>query len=364
MSLEAVNSISEFAPLFAAWQQFCLNGDAAALRDHLRSDFPPDRHWISPDFDRAAAFERRWQWLQLALPQLHNFFAAQQFSDHWFVPLWSVWLPLACQLQNWYQAEQASHPSAPQIIGFLGGQGSGKTTLTTLLKCLLELQGYRVVAWSLDDLYLPYPDRLALQAQDPRLIWRGPPGTHDLALGLQVLRQFKRGQATVAVPRFDKSCHAGAGDRAGFETLTPVDFVLFEGWCVGAQPVDPSLFEQADLPAPIETDADRRFARDMNQALGAYVPLWERLDRLIVMQLQDYRWSQQWRQQAEQQMRAQGSSGMSDAAIQAFVEYFWKALHPEIFITPLTQDSERVDLVLEIGADHLPTRVYRPRVAQ
>jgi D-glycerate 3-kinase len=63
-------------------------------------------------------------------------------------------------------------------------------------------------------------------------------------------------------------------------------------------------------------------------------------------------------------MRAQGSSGMSDAAIQAFVEYFWKALHPEIFITPLTQDSERVDLVLEIGADHLPTRVYRPRVAQ
>ncbi|NJN84296.1 MAG: glycerate kinase, partial [Caldilineaceae bacterium] len=313
--------------------------------------------------DAAAEFERRWQWLNAALPQLQPFFAARQFPDTWFLPLWSVWLPLACQLQDWQRSSTRSTapPSpAPQIIGFLGGQGSGKTTLTTLLKCLLELQDYRVLAWSIDDLYLPYGDRLQLQQQDPRLIWRGPPGTHDVALGLNVLNQFKRGQQPVAVPRFDKSCHDGAGDRMAFETVDPVDFVLFEGWCVGARPIAPCILDQPDLPAPIWTDADRTFAQDMNLALHEYLPLWEQLDRLVVMQLQDYRWSQQWRQQAEQQMRAKGLAGMSDQAIQEFVEYFWKSLHPELFITPLTQEPSWSDLVLEIGVDHLPDRVYRP----
>ncbi len=305
-------------------------------------------------------FERRWQWLQQALPPLEVFFADRHFSDSWFPPLWSVWLPLACQLQDWRQAAPTSHAASTLVIGLLGGQGSGKTTLTMLMKCLLELQGDRVLAWSLDDLYLPYHDRLALQAQDSRIIWRGPPGTHDVPLGVEILQQLKLGQYPVSVPRFDKSCHAGAGDRTGFEVLPPVDFVLFEGWCVGALPVPNEIFEQTSLPLPIQTTADRAFAQDMNRALQAYIPLWNQLDHLIVMQLQDYRWSQQWRQQAEQQMRAQGLPGMSDPAIQEFVEYFWKALHPEIFITPLTQDADRVDLVLEIGADHLPARVYRP----
>ncbi len=304
--------------------------------------------------DRAACFDRRWRWLELALPAIEPFFGSRQFESNWILPLWAVWLPLAAQLQDW-----ASGMTAPPIVGFLGGQGSGKTTLTTLLKLLLELQGLRVLAWSLDDLYLPYADRLALQAEDPRLIWRGPPGTHDVALGQQILRQLQAGE-TAAIPRFDKSAQGGAGDRAGFETVGPVDLVLFEGWCVGARPLSPMVFAAAaTLPEPIRTVADRAFAQDMNQALHEYLPLWAMLDRLVVLQLQDYRWSLIWRQQAERRMRAMGGAGMDDRAIAAFVEYFWTALHPELFVTPLTREPGWVDLVLEIGANHWPARVRR-----
>ncbi|MBE9029290.1 glycerate kinase [filamentous cyanobacterium LEGE 11480] len=339
--------------MLQAWQQFC-SGNSQPLQQCLEAEFPPDECWARADFDRSAEFQRRWQWLEMAQPQLQEFFAARNFPDTWILPLWSVWLPLACQLQDW---QRLAHPT-PQIIGFLGGQGSGKTTLTTLLKCLLELQGYRVLAWSIDDLYLPYEDRLALAQQDPRLIWRGPPGTHDVSLGRDILQQFKARRPSVAVPRFDKSRHSGAGDRSGFEPVDAVDFVLFEGWFVGAQPLAPERLEQLRWPDPIRTAADRQFAQDMNQALQTYQPLWAMLDHLVVLQLQDYRWSQQWRQQAEQQMRAQGLPGMSDLEIQAFVEYFWRTLHPDLFITPLAADG--ADLVLEIGADHLPDRVYRP----
>jgi D-glycerate 3-kinase len=76
----------------------------------------------------------------------------------------------------------------------------------------------------------------------------------------------------------------------------------------------------------------------------------------------DYRLSQQWRRQAEQEMIATGKSGMTDAQVNEFVEYFWKALHPELFITPLTKNPNLVDLVIEINPDRTPGAVYRPGV--
>lgn len=262
---------------------------------------------------------------------------------------WNVWLPLAIQI-----ADQRKQKKQPFIQGFLGGQGTGKTTLTAVLSLILSHLGYRTIGLSLDDLYLTYLDRQLLQSQDPRLARRGPPGTHDLKLGLDVLTQLKQGNQTVEIPRFDKSQWNGAGDRTQSDVISDADIVLFEGWFVGVRPIDPALFETA--PAPILTEPDRAFARDMNARLYDYLPLWQQLDRLSVLYVPDYRLSKQWRKQAEHQMIAQGKPGMSDAEIDEFVDYFWRSLHPELFIKPLIQTC---DLVIEINADHSLGAVYR-----
>ncbi|MGA7933621.1 MAG: glycerate kinase [Kovacikia sp.] len=268
--------------------------------------------------------------------------------------LWRFWLPLAIQLVKRRQAQ-----AQPLIQGILGGQGTGKTTLGVALTLILQHLGYQTLSLSLDDLYKTYGDRLRLQAQDPRLIWRGPPGTHDIALGLEILDQLRSaapGQP-IAIPRFDKSRHQGSGDRADSELVSNVEIVLFEGWFVGVRPVDPALFDQA--PPPITTAADRAFARDINRQLQAYLPLWERLDSLMVLYPKDYRWSKEWRKQAEQEMRSRGKTGMDDRDIDAFVDYFWKALHPDLFINPLVERSGGADLVVEIDANHAPGAIYR-----
>lgn len=264
-------------------------------------------------------------------------------STNHIVTLWRLWLPLAQQL-----AARRQTVDRPWIQGILGGQGTGKTTLGKILTLILGELGYQTLSWSLDDLYKTYPDRLLLQQQDPRLIWRGPPGTHDVYLGIQVLDQLRNPtpQSPIPIPRFDKSLHHGMGDRIAPEWIDRVDIVLFEGWFVGCRPIDPARFDQA--PAPINTAADRTFARDMNASLKRYVPLWDRLDSLWILSLTDYRLSKGWRLQAEHQMQASGKPGMSDAAIEAFVDYFWKALHPALFIQPLLQQS---DLVIEIQPD-------------
>lgn len=260
--------------------------------------------------------------------------------------IWNLWLPLAMQIATWRRTQQHC-----LIQGFLGGQGTGKTTLTKMLSIILQQLGYRAVSWSIDDLYLPYVDRVALRTRDPRIVRRGPPGTHDIQLGIEVLRQFQQGNFPIALPRFDKSAYAGEGDRTDAELIEQTDIVLFEGWFVGVRPI----VSRFDLE-PIVTEHDRQFARDMNEQLRNYLPLWELLDRLIVLYAPNYELTKEWRRQAEHQMIAQGKAGMSDAEIDQFVEYFWKALHPKLFISTMVEQSENVDLILEIGAEHTVTR--------
>jgi D-glycerate 3-kinase len=268
--------------------------------------------------------------------------------------LWYLWLPLSQQLAN--QRRQLKHLL---VQGILGGQGTGKTTLATILTLILEHLGYRVCSLSLDDLYKTYAERLQLQQTDPRLRWRGPPGTHDIELGLNVFQQLRSTPVQpVLLPRFDKSAYQGAGDRTEPEWVTGIDIILFEGWFVGMQPIDPKLFDKA--PPPVCTAADRDFARDCNARLAAYLPLWQQIDQIMVLLPSDYCFSQQWRQQAEQQMQTSGRLGMSDAEIAEFVKYFWRSLHPDLFIRSLLEQTDTINLVIEINADHLPEKIYRP----
>ncbi|MBN3925272.1 glycerate kinase [Nostoc sp. NMS4] len=330
------------------WQQ---QAREAALADELRAkafDITPE------NVDEM--LERRSHLLKSVFPAFSQFCLTnlQIQPQEMLQVLWDLWLPLGIKL-----ASQRQQSERPLIQGILGGQGTGKTTMSKVLILILDHLGYRTVSLSLDDLYKTYSDRLVLTQQDPRLIWRGPPGTHDIDLGLNVLEQIRQLQSPVMLPRFDKSACGGAGDRTTSEMVTDVDILLFEGWFVGVRPIDPNLFDTA--PPPIVTDEDRAFARDINLRLHDYLPLWERLDSLILLYPSDYRCSLEWRKQAEQQMIAAGKSGMSNAEIEQFVNYFWRSLHPELFIKPLVKDATVVDMVIEIYSDRSFGEVYCDR---
>ncbi len=291
-----------------------------------------------------------------------------------------IYLPLVEQIITWKQ-----EIDRPLIQGIVGGQGTGKTTLCRLLQKILEIAGYAVASLSLDDLYKTYAERQELQIQEPRLRWRGPPGTHDIQLGLDILEQVRTSTSlsershnllserssnspqTIALPRFDKSLWDGMGDRTTPELVKMPDILLFEGWFVGVLPI-------------IGLENVSPFTNYINQQLHAYLPLWEKLDKLILLYPEDYRFCLQWRLQAEQEMIASNQSsnqsinnnqdesagenhqrnGMTSAEITNFVEYFWEALPPELFISPLTQPPTSVDLVIPLNADHRFGQPYSP----
>lgn len=175
-----------------------------------------------PELGAEVAISRlqaRWRWLTQVLP-LHDQLPLPSAPLAIYLPMyWQLWLPLAISL-----GEARSQQAGPLIQGILGGQGTGKTTLTMILRQILAAMGYSTVELSIDDLYKTYVERVQLRQADPRLLWRGPPGTHDIDLGIATLDQLKSAQPgdRVAVPRFNKSLHGGEGDRVEPVWLPPL----------------------------------------------------------------------------------------------------------------------------------------------
>ncbi|OSD00235.1 P-loop containing nucleoside triphosphate hydrolase protein [Trametes coccinea BRFM310] len=236
-------------------------------------------------------------------------------------------------------------PIPPLIVGVQGPQGSGKTYLTSILRDVLQSAPHNlaVAVFSLDDLYLPHEGLVNLAASYPDnalLRGRGQPGTHDVPLGTEVLNKLKRINdapgTEVELPSFDKSAFDGEGDRAlhGPIVCSPVDVVLFEGWCVGFYPVSKEEVERR-YAQPVKGLGGGFFQRkgyrlenvlDVNERLRSYVSWWDSFDAFIQIKPPDehpYTYIYQWRLQQEHNMKARnGGKGMSDDQVEKFVDRY------------------------------------------
>lgn len=238
---------------------------------------------------------------------------------------------------------------APRVLGISGLQGTGKSTLAAQMVRSAEARGLRAAVLSLDDLYLDRDGRQALARQvHPLLATRGPPGTHEVALGLAAFAAVRAG-TPLRLPRFDK-----LGDRrlpeTGWPTVQGLDLLLFEGWCVGtpAEPA-PALVEPVNT---LERDEDPAgtWRRWCNTALARdYPALWAGLDRLLFLQPPGFDVVFDWRLQQEQALQAAepGRGGMDARGVARFVQHFERVSRqalrtlPDLADVVVTLDAER-----------------------
>lgn len=244
----------------------------------------------------------------------------------------------------------------PLLLGLCGAQGSGKSTIARVLTERLAAAGVRAATLSLDDLYLTKAQRVLL-ARDvhPLLGTRGVPGTHDVALGIRVLDEIRRGQPT-RMPRFAKSRDDREPETAWTSVPGSLQLLIFEGWCVGARPQ-----QEGDLRLPInelerEEDGDGRWRAYVNAMLaGPYQALFSGLDRLILLAAPTFEIVKQWRGQQEAELRRavpDAAGVMDEAALQRFIEHY-ERLTRHI----LEEMPSRADLVLRLSCEREVTAV-------
>ncbi len=205
--------------------------------------------------------------------------------------------------------------SRPWVVAISGAQGIGKTTLGARLVETLKEEGVHSVSLSIDDFYLNRIDQIELassHASEPLLQQRGYPGTHDIALGKNILKALKA-RKQVSLPVYDKSAYEGQGDRvpeSEFKTLdTAVDLVLLDGWMVGFQKqesVDPAL-------------------RVINERLEQYQEWWDLIDAWVFLEPESVDFVVDWRIEAEEKMKASGKAGMSRDQIREYILKFLPA---------------------------------------
>lgn len=245
----------------------------------------------------------------------------------------------------------------PFVLGICGAQGSGKSTLSEALADRMRARGVVTAVLSIDDLYRTRAERAALAREvHPLFAVRGVPGTHDVALGLDILAALDAGRAA-ALPRFDKARDDRAPAEAWESAAGETALLILEGWCVGARPEAEAALVEPINDLEHDEDADGRWRRAVNAALaGDYQALFARLDLLVLLAAPGFEAVRDWRVEQEHGLaRVAGKSAegvMSDAEVERFIR-FYERLTRHI----LSEMPDRADLVIRLARDRAPLSI-------
>jgi len=197
----------------------------------------------------------------------------------------------------------------PLIIGLAGGQGSGKTTissiLTVILKKYFKLNVFKV---SIDDFYKTRKDRKLLSKnKHPLLMTRGVPGTHDIDLMLKFFKKVKSKNFTsLEVPKFNKAIDDRYKKNLWYKLKSKPDVVIFEGWCVGARAQSNSQIKKPINSLEKVYDQGLKWRSHVNNQLKTKDKiLFKQLDGLLYLKAKNFNLLRNWRLKQERKLWVQ-----------------------------------------------------------
>ena len=195
----------------------------------------------------------------------------------------------------------------PYFIGLAGGQGTGKTTISSLLKIILtKYFKLKVFKISIDDFYKTRKERISLSKRiHPMLLTRGVPGTHDINMMLNFfnkakVKKFKR----LKLPAFNKAIDDRLNKKNWYILKTKPDVIIFEGWCVGAKSENYKTLRKSVNAMEKAQDQKQVWRKYVNQQLKSkYKKLYSQLNCLIFLKAKNFSLLQKWRLKQERKLR-------------------------------------------------------------
>lgn len=271
-----------------------------------------------------------------------------------------IYFPMAEFLYEKHLNKVSINSNTPIIMGIQGHQGCGKTTLTSIISYMLvNFYNVNCVNLSIDDFYKTFDELKAFKIKNPKFKYRGPPGTHDLNLANEILHKVKNNNFNYYLPRYNKLLNKGLGDRNnnGLFINFPVEILLFEGWFLGALPIEnlngsiiynnSSRNHKKDDYQYYESFSQKLVYKS-NENLKNYIPLWQQCDFFLSIRPFNFKLSKYWRIQTE--MNSKG--GMDKITTLKFVNYFWRALPPEVYLDKLDElKKPHIKLVIDENRD-------------
>tara|TARA_B100000579_G_scaffold230820_1_gene189154 strand:+ start:174 stop:1103 length:930 start_codon:yes stop_codon:yes gene_type:complete len=196
----------------------------------------------------------------------------------------------------------------PYFVGLAGGQGTGKTTISSLIEIILtkyfKLKVFRI---SIDDFYKTRKERTSLSKKiHPMLLTRGVPGTHDIDMMLNFFRKAKSKKfKKLKLPTFNKAVDDRFNKNKWYYLKERPDVVIFEGWCVGAKSEKNNTLKKNINFMEKTKDKKQIWRKYVNQQLKSkYKNLYSQLNCLIYLKAKNFSLLQKWRLKQERKLWA------------------------------------------------------------
>ena len=240
-----------------------------------------------------------------------------------------------------------------KIIGLSGGQGTGKSTISQILKIILK-EGFNLetVIFSIDDFYKTRKERKIMAKKiSPLFLTRGVPGTHDAKMLFNCIKNLKKNRfKKMTVPKFDKSKDDRIPKSKWLAVKKKPNIVIFEGWCVGV-----TSQKEKDLVIPInklekQKDEKRIWRQTVNKELkNKYKKIFNLIDKLIFLKVPSFKYVYKWRLLQEKKLRAKsrGNKTMSNEQVKNFIMYYERLTKNMLKILP-----KKANTVISIDESH------------
>ena len=207
-----------------------------------------------------------------------------------------------------------------------GSQGSGKSTLTAVLKLVLEkFYKKKVMLLSIDDYYLSKNKRLKLSKKiHPLLITRGVPGTHNIAALRKDIINFQKKKFPIVAPLFNKLKDDISSKK---KIIKKAEILLLEGWCCGSPPISRDYLFKNINRLESTLDKNKAWRQYYNSQLQKdYKKVFSLFDQQIYIQAPSFTYILKWRyaQEKSNALKSKDEKFMKKTDLRKFIQYYEK----------------------------------------
>ena len=254
----------------------------------------------------------------------------------------------------------------PYFIGLAGGQGTGKTTISSIIKIILEKYfKLKVFKISIDDFYKTRKERISLSKKvHPMLLTRGVPGTHDINMMLDFFKKSKSKKFNqIKLPSFNKAIDDRFPKNKWNKIIQRPDVIIFEGWCVGAKAEPNKTLKKSINSMEKVKDQKLIWRKYVNQQLKTkYKKLYSQLNCMIYLKAKNFSILQKWRLKQEYKLRLTAKKKFSHKIMSKEDVLNFMQTYQRITQNMFKKTTKYASIIINLSSNHqIKSAVYKSK---